>query len=279
MLIVCTLRLGYAFSLYLVRQRATSAPMVRHKLFDDEWSRGYLCPQTFFNLAAPFRAGGRRKQIIRGNTPMPQLDPRVDAYIASAPEFAQPILVHFRSLVHQACPDVVETIKWGMPSFEYKGPYCSMVAFKKHCGFGFWKAALLDDGVLDGSGTKELKAMNWGAPGSDPIPAKVTSLQDLPKKAALLRLLKAAKKLNDEGIKVPTSATTKPKPEMPPDFKRALAETASAKEHFAKMSQSQQREYLEWILEAKRPATRAQRIATATEWIAEGKSRNWKYQK
>jgi uncharacterized protein YdeI (YjbR/CyaY-like superfamily) len=210
---------------------------------------------------------------------MPELDARVDAYVARAPEFAQPILEHFRSLVHQACPDVVETIKWGMPSFDYKGPYCSMAAFKRHCSFGFWKAALLDDGVAAGSTVTESKAMNWGAPGSDPIPAKITSLQDLPTKSAILRILKAAKKLNDDGIKVPTIAKTKPIPAMPTDFKRALAAIASANERFANMSPSQQREYLEWILGAKRPETRAQRIATATEWIAEGKTRNWKYQK
>ncbi len=206
---------------------------------------------------------------------MPQIDARVDAYIAAAPEFAQPILEHFRSLVHQACPEVVETIKWGMPSFDYKGPYCSMAAFKKHCAFGFWKAALLSDGVVE----PNAKAMNWGAPGSDPIPAKITSLQDLPNKTAVLRLLKTAKNLNDDGVKVPTAINTKPKLEMPADFKKALASDKSANANYKKMTPSQQREYLEWILDAKRPETRAQRIATAVEWIAEGKTRNWKYQK
>ncbi len=210
---------------------------------------------------------------------MPHLDPRIDAYIANAADFARPILEYFRELVHQACPDVVETIKWGMPSFDYKGPLCSMVAFKRHCSVGFWKAALLDDAVENTPGGTESKAMNWGAPGSDPIPAKITSLKDLPSKTALLRLLKKAKRLNDDGIKVPQPIKTKPKLETPPDFQKALAVNKSAKTCFAKMTAAQQRDYLEWILDAKRPATRAQRIATAVEWIAEAKTRNWKYQK
>lgn len=210
---------------------------------------------------------------------MPEIDPRVDAYINHAAEFAQPILKHFRGLVHQACPEVVETIKWGMPSFEYKGPYCSMVAFKKHCSFGFWKAALLDDGNPTGPNRGDAKAMNWGAPGSDPIPAKISSLKDLPSKTAILRLLKKAKQLNEAGIKVPLEMRAKPKLAAPPDFNKALTAKAAAKKCFAKMTESQQRDYVEWILDAKRPETRAQRVETAVAWIAEGKTRNWKYQK
>ncbi|MDP1560753.1 MAG: YdeI/OmpD-associated family protein [Pirellulaceae bacterium] len=210
---------------------------------------------------------------------MPQIDPRIDAYIENSAEFSRPILEYFRGLVHQACPDVVETIKWGMPSFEYKGPFCSMAAFKRHCSVGFWKAALMDDAVGNAPGGKETKAMNWGAPGSDPIPAKISSIKDLPSKTVLLRLLKKAKRLNDDGVKVPKLTEIKPKLESPPDFKKALASNQLAKACFAKMSVAQQRDYVEWILEAKRPETRAQRIATAVEWIAEAKTRNWKYQK
>ncbi|MBL8890244.1 MAG: YdeI/OmpD-associated family protein [Planctomycetaceae bacterium] len=210
---------------------------------------------------------------------MPEVDSRVDAYIDNAAEFAQPILRHFRALVHQACPDVVETIKWGMPSFEYKGPYCSMVAFKKHCSFGFWKAALLDDGNSSSSDRGALKSMNWGAPGSDPLPAKISSLKDLPSKTSMLRLLKKAKRLNDEGIKVPHEILAKPKRAIPPDFNKALTAKAATKKRFAEMTEAQQRDYIEWIIGAKRPETRAQRIATAVAWVSEGKTRNWKYQK
>ena len=72
-------------------------------------------------------------------------DPRIDAYIEKSAEFARPILKKLRALVHKGCPapGVTETIKWGMPAFEYKGPFCGMAAFKNHCTFGFWKDKLL----------------------------------------------------------------------------------------------------------------------------------------
>ena len=76
---------------------------------------------------------------------MGKKDPRIDAYISKAAPFAKPVLTHIRKLIHQGCPDTEETIKWGMPSFDYKGPYCSMASFREHCAFGFWKAALMED--------------------------------------------------------------------------------------------------------------------------------------
>jgi uncharacterized protein YdeI (YjbR/CyaY-like superfamily) len=177
--------------------------------------------------------------------------------------------------VHKGCPDADETIKWGMPSFEYKGPFCSMAAFKQHCVFGFWKAALLEESQ-DGS---TAAAMNWGAHGRDPIPARITSKADLPSDAAILRLIRRAAKLNDDGIKVPKqSKPRKPLP-MPREFAAALAKSKPASKVFAAFSPSAQREYIEWISEAKRDDTRDKRIATAIEWIAEGKQRNWKYMK
>lgn len=206
---------------------------------------------------------------------MPTIDPRIDQYIADAAPFAQPVLNRFRKLVHKACPDVTETIKWGIPSFEYKGPMCSMAAFKKHCAIGFWKAALLDDS----QNTATNPAMNWGAPGRDPIPAKITSNDELPSDAAIVRLIKKAVKLNDDGIKVPRSRTARPPLPMPDDFAAALKKTNGAMENFQNFAPSHKREYIEWIIQAKREQTRANRIETAVQWIADGKSRHWKYEK
>jgi len=209
---------------------------------------------------------------------MGKMDPRVDAYIAKTAEFAQPILNHLRALVHRGCPDVEETIRWGMPMFDYQGPLCSMAAFKKHCVFGFWKADLLDDATgPTQSAPQESKATNWGAPSSEPVLSKLVSRQDLPKDAVLLRYIKRACKLNEQGIKVPKK-TKAPLP-VPPQFAAALKKAKTAKAHFDKMSPSHRREYLEWIGEAKRAETRDKRITTAIEWLTEGKSRNWKYEK
>jgi len=194
-------------------------------------------------------------------------DKRVDAYIAKAPEFAQPLLTELRARVHASCPDVVETIKWRMPSFEYKGILAGMAAFKKHAVFGFWKHNLV---VADDSKAN----MAMGSFG------KLTELEQLPKKAEFARLVKKAMKLNDDGVKAVRNKTAKKKPiTMHPALKKALAANKKAREHFEAFPPSHQREYMEWIQDAKAEETRERRLASTIEWLSEGKSRNWKYEK
>lgn len=194
-------------------------------------------------------------------------DPRIDAYIANAAPFAQPILAHVRAVVHEACPDVQETLKWRMPTFVHAGSIlCSMAAFKQHASFGFWKQALVvgDAAADDGMGS-------FG---------KLASVRDLPSKRQLLAYVKKAMALNEAGVKTSgPRKTSSPRalPEMPDDFARVLAKTPAAQRHFEAFSPSHRREYLEWILGAKREDTRARRIAQAVEWLAEGKPHNWKY--
>jgi hypothetical protein len=196
-------------------------------------------------------------------------DPRIDAYIARSAEFARPILEHVRALVHEACPQVEETIKWGMPMFVHAGGIlCSMAAFKAHASFGFWKHALVVGDTADG-------AEGMGSFG------KLTSIRDLPPKRQLLVYIRKAARLNEQGVKDPAllrAATPKPMPETPDDFARALRGNAAAGKCFDTFAPGRRREYLEWILDAKRAETRAHRIEQAVEWLAEGKSRNWKYE-
>jgi uncharacterized protein YdeI (YjbR/CyaY-like superfamily) len=201
---------------------------------------------------------------------MEKYDPRIDAYIEKSEEFTKPILNHLRTLVHQACPEVTETIKWGFPIFEYKGQLCNMAAFKQHCGFGFWKSSMLPD-------PHQILLKNEGA-GSI---GKLTSLSDLPSDAILIEYVQNAAKLNEAGIKKPVIKPSAVKTEIPvPDyFNEALKENPSALEHFEKFSYSHRKEYLQWITEAKSEDTRQKRMATAIEWISEGKGRNWKYEK
>lgn len=192
-------------------------------------------------------------------------------YIEHSAEFARPVLIHFRELVHRACPGVEEKIKWGFPHFDYKGVYTSMAAFREHCAFGFWKAKLMDDphNIL---GEKEEKAM--GQLG------RVRSLKDLPPDDILLTYLIQAKKLNDEGKKLtPKKPSEKEKKELlvPDELQSALNGNLAAQVFFDRFTYSQRKEYIEWITEAKTEVTRNKRIATAVEWIAEGKTRNWKY--
>lgn len=202
---------------------------------------------------------------------MKNAESRIDAYIAEAAPFAQPILRHLRELVHQACPDVEETVKWSHPSFLLNGSIlCSMATFKEHCSFGFWHQGMQP--VLEKDGyTGEGSAGSFG---------RIAKLGDLPSDTKLRGYLKQAITLNESG------APSRPKPPakkdkaplvVPPDLAAALKKNQAAAKAFEDFSYSHRKEYIEWITEAKREETRQKRVATALEWLAEGKSRNWKY--
>jgi hypothetical protein len=194
-------------------------------------------------------------------------DPRIDAYIAKAQPFAKPILKHLRAIVHEACPEVEETIKWSFPHFDYRGEMmCSMAAFKAHCAFGFWRGP-----QLVGPASRNGEAMgDFG---------RIASLDELPSKTRLKALVKAAMKLNEAGVKRVARKRGAPKPPavVPKDLAAALANDAKARATFDAFPPSQRREYIDWITEAKTAATRERRLATTLEWLAEGKPRNWKY--
>jgi uncharacterized protein YdeI (YjbR/CyaY-like superfamily) len=195
-------------------------------------------------------------------------DPRIDAYIARSAEFAQPILNHLRAVVHAACPDVEETMKWSFPHFDYKGEMmCSMASFKAHCAFGFWKGSL----IFDDGAKSELAMGQFG---------RITSVKDLPSKKELTAYIKKAMKLNDEGVKaaVRTKTVERAETPVPEELSRALKANRTAQKQFNAFPPSKQREYSAWIAEAKSEATRARRLEQAIEWISEGKARHWKYE-
>src|SRR5271165_3188225 len=204
------------------------------------------------------------------------LNPRVDAYIANARPFAQPILVHLRKLVHKACPKAEETIKWSRPFFEYKGAVIgNMSAFKEHCSFGFW-------GQEIGAVLRQAKVVQSDGMGSL---GRIESVRDLPSDKQMLDWIRQAVSFVDRGeYTSPLAARhrvakpAKPPLKMPAEFAKALQRNKKAAAVFAAFSPSAKREYIEWVADAKRPETRDKRIATAAEWISQGKQRNWKYQ-
>jgi uncharacterized protein YdeI (YjbR/CyaY-like superfamily) len=198
-------------------------------------------------------------------------DKRVDTYIAKSANFARPVLQHLRSLVHEACPDVEETIKWGFPNFSYKGMLCSMASFKLHCAFTFWKGALMKD-------AGELIKNNKSAMGHL---GKISSLKDLPPDKKIISMIKEAVNLNENNIKLPAKRKTisNKEIEIPAGLQKELKKNKDASTVFNNFSPSHRREYIEWITEAKTEATKMKRIATTIEWIKEGKPRNWKYMK
>ena len=205
--------------------------------------------------------------------PEEQIDPRVDLYIEKAAPFAQPVLTHLRNLVHQACPRATESVKWGMPFFLQQGiVLCHMAAFKQHCAFGFWgpemKKVLATDGLVSS------KAM--GSLG------RITGLRDLPADRLLLRYMSQAAEFVGSGQRKKSidrkPKAAKPHLRVPVELSAALKKNKLAAKAFERFSPSCRREYVEWIWAAKRQETKEKRVAQAVEWIAQGKSRNWKYE-
>jgi uncharacterized protein YdeI (YjbR/CyaY-like superfamily) len=193
-------------------------------------------------------------------------DPRIDAYIARQADFARPILEHLRRIVREAAPEVEETIKWSMPHFTYKGRmFAGMAAFKAHATFGLWQASA----VLGETGSEREAMGQYG---------RLTSIDDLPAeeelKATIRRAAEHAQRRQPRPKKPP-----KPELEAPPELQSALDANPAARATFDAFSPSARRDYVEWVVESKRPETRDKRIAQAVEWMAEGKKRHWKYEK
>jgi uncharacterized protein YdeI (YjbR/CyaY-like superfamily) len=194
-------------------------------------------------------------------------DPRIDAYIAEAQPFAQPVLNHVRERVHAVLPEVVETLKWGMPAYTLGGKIVLMTAaFKAHLALNFWRGQ-----ELRGEAASDQAMGQFG---------RIRSMVDLPPDPELDQLIRAAAELS-RSAPAPRRAKTasKPSPAMHPAFEAALSQAPEAKAALEAFPPSCRREYLEWIAEAKREETRAKRIATAIAQLAEGKRLHWKYER
>ena len=200
---------------------------------------------------------------------MASYNPAVDEYISKSAEFARPILKHLCELIHKACPQIDETIKWTCPHFMYQGRIlCSIAAFSSHCILGFRLASAMKDPDK----IFELKDKNaMGHLG------KIGSLKVLPQNSVLTAYVKEAAQLNAQNFKLPREKSGKGKFQMPKEFAAALSKNNKANQVFDKLSEPKQYEYIEWVAEARTEPTQTKRISTSIEWLNEGKSRNWKY--
>ena len=198
-------------------------------------------------------------------------DPRVDAYIERSAEFAKPILLHLRKLIHETCPQVEEKMKWSFPHFDYKGMFCSMAGFKAHCAFGFWKASLMKSAAT----LKTNQQQSMGHLG------RITSLKNLPPDHTMINLLIEAMTLNELDIKLPSApkVTVERNVEMHDMLKKELKKHKSASSAFDQLRPSHKNEYCEWINEAKTESTRLRRIEQTIALLKEGKNLRWKYEK
>ena len=203
---------------------------------------------------------------------MSQFNPKFDEYYAKSADFAKPIMEYLRQIIHETCPDVEEVIKWGIPHFDYHGDMmCIFAAYKNHCSFSIWKAALMTNPKLKENIKPEQTMGNMD---------KIKSLSDLPDKETLIAYVKEAMALNENGIKIVKPKSEKPKVIQVPDYFSEILEGAPlVKAIFESKSPSFRKDYLVWIIDAKTEASRQARIEQALEWIAEGKGRFWKYNK
>jgi hypothetical protein len=199
---------------------------------------------------------------------MPSQSPLVTAYVAKAPDFARPILTHIRKVVHAACPDVEETIKWGCPHFQYHGMLCAMATFKAHCKLGFWRGALVVPTTDKKKASDALRRLDH-----------LTALSDLPPDRVLVSYVKRSMALAAQCVKAPHMANRTPRPALaaPAYLTAAIKRQPRALATWKALAPSHRRDYIEWVTGAKTEPTRARRLATTVEWLAEGKSRNWKY--
>ena len=150
----------------------------------------------------------------------------------------------------------------------HDGILCGMAAFKEHCAVSFWKGSL----IVDRKGRSADEAMGQFG--------RITRIADLPSSAVLKRLRQGSGAAQRRGRQVPGGEAAARQAARGsargPDGGAAPEPDRAA--NLRAVPPSHQRDYVEWITEAKREATRATRIRTSVEWLAEGKSRNWKYE-
>jgi len=186
---------------------------------------------------------------------VPKTDPRVDRYIAQAQPFARPILSQLRGVVHRVCPEVGETIKWGMPFFEYQGLLCHMAAFQRHCAFSIWRGSqVVGDAASD-------EAMGQFG--------RIGSLAQLPSEQVLAGFLQAAMVRNEAGGAKAPPRKPKGPVVVPPELVAALDADPAVKAAFDALSPGHRREHARWVAEARREDTRQRRAAQVVERLRE----------
>lgn len=196
----------------------------------------------------------------------PDAPAKFDAYIEKCPDDRRPIMEELRKIVHSADSRIMEDWKWQAPCFNHEGLVCWIANFKGHVGINFFKGALIEDtfGLFE-------KTQQENDKGNRMI--HFHSLDDINNKA-IIAYVKEGIQLNEQGIKVEVKKKVM---ETPDYFQEALNQNTAALKVYQNFTDAQRRDYIEWLVEAKREATRDKRMAQAIEWIAEGKVRNWKY--
>lgn len=196
---------------------------------------------------------------------MNEASENITAYIEKAtPEFKE-VMIALRSVLNNPNFDIKEDWKWGAPNFNNEGMICWLAHFRNHVGMNFFKGTLIKDKYnlfthyREEKGNRQLKFSDI----NQIIPEQIEYY------------IEEAIKLNQENIKVVKKEIDT---SLPLDLETELNNNPKAKMFFESLAPSYKRDYIEWIEEAKREATRTKRLATTMEWLSEGKKKNWKYE-
>jgi uncharacterized protein YdeI (YjbR/CyaY-like superfamily) len=185
----------------------------------------------------------------------------------TAQPFAKPILKRLRTIIHKACPQVTEDIKWGKPFYLYQDRVlCATMGFKKHCALVFWKSAL----IKKKNGKKAIEDLK--------LLRRISLLEELPSERDLVAYFQLAMHFNEPTTKLPPREKRSAPMKVPGELTSALRANPKALKTFNSFTPSKKKDYIYWIIGAKTEETRERRLETAIDWMNAGKSRNWKYE-
>ncbi len=165
-----------------------------------------------------------------------------------------------------------ETIKWGAPCYVYKGTnLIGLAGFKNHCAIWFHKGSLIDDKHdafknAQPDKTKFLRQLRFRESENINVPL-------------LKEYINEAIKIEEQQEAPKVKSKTNKEFELAQELKDIFKNEVEFQNAFKKLSQYNQREYSNYINEAKRESTKERRLIKIKPLIMEGKSLHDKYKK
>lgn len=193
----------------------------------------------------------------------PNASSEILAYIESMPEFSKSICIKLRSIILSADKNITEDWKWG-PNYFLDGMLCGFSGFKHHVKLTFY----------NGSAMKNSKGLfNHCVDNEFNRSIKYTDAGEVDAKA-IREYIKDSIQVNRNGFK---RIVTDKEIKVPVDLLDALSQNKKATSFFDALSYGYKKDFVEWVISAKRPETRQDRIAKTVLMCGENRKMNDKY--
>jgi uncharacterized protein YdeI (YjbR/CyaY-like superfamily) len=188
---------------------------------------------------------------------------KIDAFIAKQTKWKEK-LEKLREILLQT--DLKEELKWGKPTYTLNGKLVvGMAEFKNHMALWFHQGVFLKDKHNKLINAKEAKALRqWRFEENDKIEQKIV-LEYVGEAIANCKAGKELKPVQKKGVSIP------------PLLDEAFKKDTTLKEHFQKLTPGKQREYAEYITEAKQEKTKLSRLEKCIPMIKNGVGLHDKY--